>query len=194
MDFPPPQYGGPPKRNRGPLLVIGVLVLVLVVVLVAGVVVLLRISDSNQSGSTPTTKPAPEAVQFRRIVKTEPGACATTSATTTTPDGTACGSDGVRYTLGKVELDGSRVSEVKAALRDTWYVGLSLDQEGARLFDRLTTDLAAQTPPQNQLAIVIHGRVVTAPTVSAPITGGKVEITGNFTKKDAEKLVAEITG
>lgn len=174
---------------------IGVLVLVLVAVLAAGVVVLLRINDSKQSGSTSsTTKPAPEAVQFRRVVKTEPGACATTSATTATPDGTACGSDGIRYTLGKVELDGSRVSEVKAALRDTWYVGLSLDQEGARLFDRLTTDLAAKTPPQNQLAIVVHGRVVTAPTVSAPISGGKVEITGNFTKKDAEKLVAEITG
>jgi preprotein translocase subunit SecD len=48
---------------------------------------------------------------------------------------------------------------------------LSLDQEGARLFGRLTTELAAQTPPKNRLAIVVRGRVVTAPTVTLPITG-----------------------
>jgi preprotein translocase subunit SecD len=54
--------------------------------------------------------------------------------------------------------------------------------------------LAANTAPQNQLAIVVRGRVVTAPVVTSPITGGKVEINADFTKQDAEKLAADITG
>jgi hypothetical protein len=180
--FPPPQYGAPqygsPKRNRGPLLLIGVLGLVLVVVLVVGAVVLLRDDESKPAGSASSARPpAPEAVQFRPVIKADPGACGASSAGTAAPDGTACGSDGTRYTLGKVELAGGRVSEVKAAVASgaSWYVGLSLDQEGTRLFGRLTTELAAKT-------------------VTPPITGGKVEINATFAKQDAEKLAAEITG
>ena len=190
--YPPPQYQ-PQKQNRGPLLVlIGVLGLVLVAVLALGAVVLLRNDNSESAGSGSATRPAvPEAVQFRRVIKTEPGVCETPSAST------ACGSDGTRYTFGKVELDGSHVTEVTAdAGQDTtaWYVNLSLDQEGAELFGRLTTELATKTPPENQLAIVVRGRVVSAPTVMSPITGGTVQISSNFTKQDAEKLAADITG
>ncbi|TDO46423.1 hypothetical protein EV643_111276 [Kribbella sp. VKM Ac-2527] len=190
--YPPPPYQ-PQKQSRGPLLVlIGVLGLVLVAVLVTGAVLLLRNDNSESAGSGPATKPAiPEAVQFRRVIKTEPGVCETPSAST------ACGSDGSRYTLGKIELDGSHVTEVTAAAgQDTtaWYVNLSLDQEGGQLFGQLTTELAAKTPPANQLAIVVRGRVVSAPVVMSPITGGKVQISSNFSKQDAENLASEITG
>jgi hypothetical protein len=188
--FPPPQYQ-PQKQTRGPLLLIGVLGLVLIAVLVTGAVLLLRNDNNESAGSGPATKPAvPEAVQFRRVIKTEPGVCEAPSAST------ACGSDGSRYTRGKVELDGSHVTEVTAAAgQDTaWYVNLSLDQEGGQLFGQLTTELAAKTPPANQLAIVVRGRVVSAPVVMSPITGGKVQISSKFTKQDAEKLASEITG
>jgi hypothetical protein len=183
----------PAEANRGPLL----LICVLGVVLAVGAVVLLRDNESKSAGSAAATRqPAREAVQFRRVLKADPAACGASSAGTAAPAGTACGSDGTRYTLGRVELDGGRVSEVKAAVGHgaDGYVDLSLDQEGTRLFDRLTTELAAKTPPQNQLAILVRGRVVTAPTVVSPISGGNVEISASFTKQDAEKLVAEITG
>jgi preprotein translocase subunit SecD len=189
--YPPPQYQ-PQKQSRGPLLVlIGVLGLVLVAVLAIGAVVLLRNDNAESAGSESATKPAvPEAVQFRRVIKVEPGVCETPSAST------ACGSDGSRYTLGKVELDGSHVTEVTAGAGPdgAWYVNLSLDQGGAELFGRLTSELAAKTPPDSLLAIVVRGRVVSAPVVASPITGGKVQINSNFTKQDAEKLAAEITG
>jgi hypothetical protein len=191
--YGPPEYGPPPKRSRGLLVLIGALVVVLIAVLAVGAVVLLR-GDDTKAGSVPKGRPAaPEAVQFRRVIKAVPGSC---DAATPAPDGIACGSDGSRYTLGKVELDGTHVTEVKATTGPdaSWYVGLSLDGEGTELFGRLTTDLAAKTPPQNQLAIVIRGKVVSAPTVMSPITGGEVQINSSFNKQDSEKLAAEITG
>lgn len=193
--YGPPSYGPPPRRSRGPLILVGVLGLVLVVVVAVGAVLLLRADDSKPAAGKAVGRPStPEAVQFRPVLKTEQGQCDASPA----PDGTACDSGGIRYTLGKVELNGTRVTEVKAtAGPDTgtsWIVSLSLDDEGTKSFTRLTTELAAKTPPQNQLAIVVRGRVVSAPTVMSPITGGEVQINSNFTRQDAEKLAADITG
>lgn len=190
--YGPPQYGPPPQRNRGALLLIGVLVLVLIALGAVAVILLRRNDKPEPVQSAPATKPSnPDAVQFRRVLTAAPGTCASPA-----PEGTACGSDGMRYTLGKVELDGGNVSGVKAGAGTgvDWIVNLTLDQEGTQAFGRLTTDLAKKTPPQNQLAIVVNGRAVTAPTVMSPITAGKIQISSNFTKSAAEKLAAEITG
>ncbi|QNE21301.1 hypothetical protein F1D05_29525 [Kribbella qitaiheensis] len=192
--YGPPEYGRPPKKSRGPLILIGALVVLLVAVLAVGAFVLLRDDDSKSADSSTRTKPAaPESVQFRRVVTAAPGTC---DADTPAPDGVACDSLGNRYTLGKVELDGSHVAEVKpgSGQESGWYVGLKLDPEGAKLFGDLTADLATKTTPQNQIAIVIRGRVVSAPAVMSAIRGGQVQITGSFDKSAAEKLAAEITG
>jgi preprotein translocase subunit SecD len=169
---------------------VGVLAVVLVVVVAVGAVVLLRGDDHKADGDSRSRPAAPESVEFRRVVKAEPGTC------DSAPTGVACDSAGNRYSLGEVELDGSHVTEVKvvAGQNSDWYVNLKLDSEGTRLFGDLTTDLAAKTPPQNQLAIVVRGRVVSAPTVMSAITGGDVQIASNFSKQDAEKLAADITG
>ncbi|WP_328320872.1 hypothetical protein OHA70_22920 [Kribbella sp. NBC_00382] len=198
--YGPPQYGPPyagqPKRSRGPLILIGVLGLVLIVVLAIGAVVLLRNNDDKPAVDKVATRPStPEAVQFRPVLKTEPNGCS--ASTTASPDGTACGSDGTRYTLGTVALDGTHVSKVEAALpsnNSTWVVNLTLDDEGSKSFEQLTAGLATKTPPQNQLAIVVRGKVVTAPAVMSAIPGGKVQISSNFTRADAEKTAADITG
>lgn len=76
----------------------------------------------------------------------------------------------------------------------TWVVNLTLDDEGSKSFEQLTAGLATKTPPQNQLAIVVRGKVVTAPAVMSAIPGGKVQISSNFTRADAEKTAADITG
>lgn len=176
------------------MILVIVLGLVLVIVVAVVAVLLVRSDDSKPAAGKAGGRPsAPESVQFRSVIKTERGDCTATPA----PADTACDSEGNRYLLGKVELDGTRVTEVKAAAAqgDTaWIVNLSLDDEGSQSFARLTTELAAKTPPQNQLAIVVNGRVVSAPTVMSPITGGKVQISSNFTKQDAEKLADDITG
>jgi preprotein translocase subunit SecD len=199
QQMPPPQYGpqydGQPKRSRGPLILIVALGLVLVAVLAIGAVVLLRNNDDKPAVTKAATRPStPEAVQFRPVLKTEPNGCG--ASTTTSPDGTACGADGTRYTLGKVALDGTHVAEVKAGQGTdlSWVVNLTLDDAGSKSFEQLTAELATKTAPQNQLAIVVRGRVVTAPTVMSPIPGGKVQLSSNFTRSDAEKTAADITG
>jgi preprotein translocase subunit SecD len=42
--------------------------------------------------------------------------------------------------------------------------------------------------PLNQLAIVLDGRVVSAPVIQEAITGGSAQITGNFTQQEATDL------
>jgi len=196
MAQPPfPQYQQP-KQSRGPLVLGGALVLVLFAVFAVGVVLILKRGDDKPSAtstSTSTKPSTPQAVEFRRVLKADPGTCPSPS-----PQGVYCDAKGTRYTLGKVELDGSHVSEVKAAQSNNgtsyWYVGLTLDQEGTRLFGQLTTDLATKQSPANQLAIVVGNEVATAPAVNSPITAGKVEISGNYTQSDVEALAAKITG
>jgi len=196
--FPPPQYGGmppygPPQRSRGPLILVIILGFVLVVVVAVGALFLVRGDDSQPPAGKAGGRPsAPEAVQFRPVLKAEQGDCTATPA----PSDTACDSEGNRYLLGKVELDGAHVTEVEAAAgQDTaWVVNLRLDDEGSKSFARLTTDLATKPTPQNQLAIVVGGRVISAPVVMSPIIGGQVQISSKFTRQDAEKLASDITG
>jgi preprotein translocase subunit SecD len=52
--------------------------------------------------------------------------------------------------------------------------------------------LSAQPSPQNQFAIVLDGVVLSAPQVNGPITGGKAEISGSFTKQEAQQLAAQV--
>lgn len=201
MDQQPYQHQSPAaydpgkrRSNRGPLLLIGILGLVLVVVLAVGAVVLFRDNDDK----TQATRPAsPDAVGFHRVLKAEPGRCPASPAVSAGPQITACGLDGLLYTLSKAELDGGHVTEVKAEQPPgslKWVVNVVLDGDGARLFEKLSTELAGKTPPQNQLAIVVRGRLVSAPTVQSPIAGGKVQISGNFNQQSADQLVADITG
>ncbi|MET9314616.1 hypothetical protein ABZX12_22620 [Kribbella sp. NPDC003505] len=193
--FPPPA----PRRTWVPLVIVGGLLLVLVAVVATGLVVFLNRDHDGKpraSSSTPAgrTKPSdPAAVEFRRVLTVAQGTCSTPARS-----GTACDDQGNRYTLGKVELDGRNVSEVKAAIQQNgasgWYVGLTLDAQGAKLFEQLTAAVAQQQPPANQLAIVVRGQVVAAPSVQSAIPGGKIEISGSYTRDTAEELAAKITG
>jgi preprotein translocase subunit SecD len=195
---PPPYAPIPPKRSKVPLLIVGGLVLFLVVLIVTGLVLFVNRGEdkavSHESTPPARTKPSdPKAVEFRRVLSSKPGHCATPS-----PAGTACDDQGNVYTLGKVELDGSNVSEVKAgfdpAQGTSWYVNLNLDPEGTKLFGELTASIAKQEPPANLLAIVVHGEVAAAPAVQSAITGGEVQISGGYTRDTAEALAKKITG
>lgn len=190
-----PQGPQPPRRSRGPLLLVGGLVLLLVLVIVATVVLLVMRSDGDSSAAEPArARPSdPTAVEFRRVLTAKAGTCPTP-----TPSGTACDGEGNVYTLGKVELDGSNVSEVKTGQQPStgqnWYVNLHLDPDGTKLFGALTADLAQQEPPANRLAIVVRGEVVAAPTVQSEISGGQVQIAGAYTRETAEALAQKIIG
>ncbi|MEV0801549.1 hypothetical protein AB0I34_27900 [Kribbella sp. NPDC050281] len=192
--YPGPQYGVPPERSRGPVVLVVVLGLVLVAVLATATVLILRGRDDKPTAAAGSKPAAAGSVQFRPVLAAEPNAC---NGSSPAAGELRCGTDGTRYKLGAVELDGSHVSEVKAAQSSndpTWVVNLGLDETGTKSFSELTTELTAKQPPLNQVAIVVGDRVVSAPSVNAPIIAGQVQIYGNFTQEDAEKLAADITG
>lgn len=63
------------------------------------------------------------------------------------------------------------------------YVALTLNNQGATLFERLTGEHVGR-----QLAIILDGKVQSAPVIRERIGGGYAVITGNFTLDEARDL------
>lgn len=63
------------------------------------------------------------------------------------------------------------------------YVSIDFDKKGARLFERIT-----EANVKKRLAIVLDGRVYSAPVIQEKIAGGQARITGNFTTEEARDL------
>lgn len=65
-------------------------------------------------------------------------------------------------------------------------VSMAMDSEGAKIWEDMTTE-AYQN--QTQIAVVLDNTVYSAPGISqGPITGGRSQISGNFTIQEAEDL------
>ena len=70
---------------------------------------------------------------------------------------------------------------------DGAYVQLQFDDEGARLFEQLTTDHVGEP-----IAIFLDGLPISLPVVQEPISGGTAQITGNFDPEEARALVRDL--
>lgn len=68
-------------------------------------------------------------------------------------------------------------------------VNLTLDSEGTSEFADVTSELVSTN---GQIAILLDGKVECAPAVQSAITGGQVQITGNYTSQEANDLKAII--
>jgi SecD/SecF fusion protein len=66
-----------------------------------------------------------------------------------------------------------------------WGVALQLDREGATLFGQLT-----EAHVGKRFAIVLDGRVQSAPVIREPIYGGHASITGDFTEEEVRNLAS----
>jgi len=66
-------------------------------------------------------------------------------------------------------------------------VSLQFNDEGANIFADLTSKNVGKP-----LAIYIDNQLISAPTVQEAITGGKAQITGNFTVDEAQKLARNL--
>jgi SecD/SecF fusion protein len=66
-----------------------------------------------------------------------------------------------------------------------WGVALQLDREGANLFGQLT-----KVHVGKRFAIVLDGRVQSAPVIREPIYGGHASITGDFTEEEVRNLAS----
>ena len=63
------------------------------------------------------------------------------------------------------------------------YVSISFDARGARLFEQVTGQNV-----KKRLAIVLDGKVNSAPVIQDKISGGKAQITGRYTTDEARDL------
>lgn len=86
------------------------------------------------------------------------------------------------------DLTGDHVTKAYAFFDNHGYaVGLALDGEGAKQFFDLTTALA---PHHGRLAILLDGKVQSAPQVNEPIPDGHATISGNFKEKEVRELAS----
>jgi preprotein translocase subunit SecD len=105
----------------------------------------------------------------------------------------ACDTDGIfKYILGPVAVPGRDVSDASAVFDSQtgqgWVVQMEFNDAGTSAFADITAELAQQVEPMNQFAIVLDGEVVSAPSVSQRLGGGRAEISGSFTQESAEEL------
>lgn len=101
--------------------------------------------------------------------------------------GTPSEGDRVIYDNDDILLDGASVESAEAVTQensgsDTQHLlSLKFTDTGAVKFARITGDHVGE-----QLAIVIDGRLISYPTLMEAIEGGKCQISGNFSQKEAE--------
>ncbi len=97
-----------------------------------------------------------------------------------------------KYILGPAEVVGREVSKASAGLDtqagNVWTVALTFDNEGTKKFGALTQRVTSLPAPQNQVAIVLDGLVVSAPRINEAIVSGNAQITGSFTQVEASDL------
>jgi hypothetical protein len=82
-----------------------------------------------------------------------------------------------------VGVVGSEASDQPGSLR----IALTLTQEGAARFAQITREGKGR-----RLAILLGGQLWTAPLIREEITGGTLEISGNFTEGEAKALADTI--
>ena len=100
-------------------------------------------------------------------------------------DGTTASNQPTKYLLQrKVELSGENLTDAQPSFQQNEpAVSFRLDNAGARAFGRITQDNVGKL-----FAIVLDGKVISAPNIREPILGGSGVISGSFTVQSANEL------
>ncbi len=103
----------------------------------------------------------------------------------------------VKYVLGPLIVDGGDVAQAKAsrvppAAGGGWQVNISLTPEASKMLSAATAKALQAPVPQNEVAIITRGQVVSAPTVHAVITTGSITV-ATLTKQEADTLVSSLS-
>jgi preprotein translocase subunit SecD len=99
-----------------------------------------------------------------------------------------CDENGVKYLLSKSMIEGTDLTSASAGIPNqsvNWAVDLKFDGDGTQEFTKISQTLYGT---QKQFAIVLDGRVISAPTMNGIITNGQAQITGDFTEAQATSL------
>jgi preprotein translocase subunit SecD len=114
----------------------------------------------------------------------------------------SCDAQGTKYVLDVAKVQGTNLTSVSAGLNQNnqWVVNFNLDGQGTAAFSTLTSNMYSkyfdpttqrQTSVLDQFAIVLDGKVQSAPQIIQPITTGSGEINGGtvgFTPQQANQL------
>ncbi len=86
-------------------------------------------------------------------------------------------------------LDGRYIVNASMGFSNTGLSGpeilLNFNDEGAKLFEEITGRNIGKP-----VGVFLDGNLITAPTVQGKISGGKAQITGNFSQKEAKEMVS----
>ncbi|KAA2214871.1 protein translocase subunit SecD [Teichococcus oryzae] len=94
---------------------------------------------------------------------------------------------GQRYPVRRrIEVDGANLSDARAGQNGQtgeWVVNFSFDSVGTRRFADITRQNVGRP-----FAVVLDNKVITAPVIREPITGGQGQISGSFNAASANDL------
>ena len=139
-------------------------------------------------------------LEFKLVEKSPTGAIAWTgSANTPPPDDMPEGTE-IRYhnddgtalanswyvVQSPVLLSGDRIRNARETQGNTSFeivVSMGFDSQGSRKFGELTSNHVGEL-----LAILLDGKVQSAPRINEPILGGNAQISGDFTFEEAQYL------
>ncbi len=139
-------------------------------------------------------------LEFKLVEKSPTGTVAWTgSADTPPPDDIPEGTE-IRYhsddgtalanswyvVQSPVLLSGDRIKNARETQGNTAFeivVSMSFDSQGTRQFGQLTTNHVGEL-----LAILLDGKIQSAPRINEPILGGNAQISGDFTFEEAQYL------
>ena len=112
-----------------------------------------------------------------------------------------CEAEGsIKYILGPVEVEGEAIANARSGLiasstgvtTNEFGVFIDFNDEGTAQFREVTERLVGLTGIRNQFAIVLDGRVISAPRTISAITDGSPQISGNFTQESAQVLADQL--
>jgi preprotein translocase subunit SecD len=152
------------------------------------------LGGSGTDTATPSTGIAAELnARFAALDCSNPENRQGTGADSPSETIVACSREGTsKYILAPAEVLGQQVSKASAGIDQqgsaSWFVSLTFNGEGTSAFGSLTSRVTSLASPQNQVAIVLDGLVVSAPVINEAIPSGNAQITGSFSQVEAQDL------
>jgi preprotein translocase subunit SecD len=97
-----------------------------------------------------------------------------------------------KYLLSPAAVEGTDLTGASAGIPQNqvqWQVDLSIGGQGKQVFADLSQNMVGT---DKQFAIVLDGKVISAPTFNGVITNGDAQISGNFTEASANSLATSL--
>lgn len=137
-----------------------------------------------QTPSAPTTSAVATTAAMEGVVLAQPAAVAPTILRDV--DGVDC------YQVSPPLMELQQLDAINVASQPPaaqWVITMTMTSSDAKSFAVITAQHSRE-----DLAFVVRGTVLSTQTIVSPIANGIVQLDGNFSQDDANRLVRQITG